>query len=368
MANETKLSHLIDPQVLSDFMSVKLVNEIKFSPIAVIDRTLVGRAGDTLSVPRYAYIGTATDIAELEAMTYAELTASFQDVKVKKAGRGVKVSDEAMLSAYGDTQGEISRQLLLSIATKVDNDILACLDNATWVSPAVTVTPNAVNDALVKFGEDVEGLKFLFVSPQTYAVLRQSEAWVPASEIAARMVISGTVGEIYGCQVVITNKISGNQTAYIVKPGAVRIIMKRAIQVESARDIDYKMTKINADEHYAAWLYDESKVVKIGSAELGSLTVTQTTNISSSKAKFKVTGWPTNLSAGWKAYYATNLNSAATPSVGDAYSTISATFDKEYAGEIEYGATNAKYFQVVYIDADSKVRATGSVAAATSLA
>ena len=367
MANETYLANLIDPQVMAEYIRKKLVNDIKFAPLFTIDTTLQGRAGDTVSLPSYEYIGDAQDVAELAAIPYAELNAGFQDVKVKKAGKGVTISDEAMLSAYGNPREEAANQISLSIRSKIDNDCLAVMDNATWISECITVTPNAINDALVLFGEDVEGAKALLVSPATYAVLRQSKDWVPASEIAANITISGRVGMIYGCDVVVSNKITDNQTAYIVKPGAGRIFMKRMELPEVGRDMDHKATKINADVHYVAYLYDPSKIVKLGAATMINLTVTQTSNIASSQASFKVTGYPSNVSAGWKAYYATGLNAAATPSVGDAYSTVASTFDKEYVGDVKYGATNAKYFQVIYVDADNKIRATGSVAAATSI-
>lgn len=367
MANETRLANLINPQVMAAYIEKKLTNDLKFLPLFTIDTTLVGRAGDTVSLPSYEYIGDAEDVAELGAIPYAELNAGFQDVKVKKAGKGVTISDEAMLSAYGNPVEEAADQISLALRSKMDNDCLAAFDNATWVSTATEVTPNAINEALVYFGEDVEGPKVLLVSPQTYADLRQAEDWVPASEIAANIVISGRVGMIYGCDVVVTNKIQGKTTAYIVKPGAGRIFMKRVEKPEVGRDMDHKATKINADVHYAAYLYDPSKIVKIGAATLGQLTVTQTSNIASGHAKFAVAGYPTNVSAGWKAYFATGLTAATEVTVGAAYSTVASTFANEYVGEADYSAANGKYFQVIYVDADNKIRATGSVAAATSI-
>lgn len=373
MANETKLSSIINPQVLADMIESKLVDEMKFTPLCRIDNTLVGRPGDTVTLPQYAYIGDAVDVAELEDISIAELTASTQEVRIKKVGKGATISDEAVLSGYGDPVGEIGKQLVTSIASKLDNDVLAALDNASLIYPVISVTPNDVNNALVKLGEDFYGDKYLFVSPATYAVLRDAKEWVPASEIAAQIVMRGVVGMIYGCYVVVTNKITTTDTAYIVKPGAVAIFMKRGTQVESDRNIINKSTTFTADKHYAAYLYDSSKVVKLGTATLTTLTVTQKASIDGDgKAQFVVAGYPTNLSYGWKAYAATNLDAAVSVSVGDDFDNgvgkTHAAFANEYDASAKYAATNNKYFQVIYVDAMGKIRASGNVKIATTIA
>ena len=51
---QTKLANLVNPQVMADMISATLPKKIKFSPIAKIDTTLVGRPGDTITVPKYA--------------------------------------------------------------------------------------------------------------------------------------------------------------------------------------------------------------------------------------------------------------------------------------------------------------------------
>lgn len=371
MANETILSSLINPQVLADMIDTKLVNAMKFAPLCKVDNTLVGRPGDTVTLPCYAYIGDAADVDELGDIGIAELTATSQAVKVKKVGKGVTISDEAVLSGYGDPIGEIGSQLLTSIASKVDNDVLAALDNATLIHPVVTVTPNEINNALVKFGEDFEGDKYLFVGAATYATLRDAKEWIPASEIAAGTVLRGVVGMIYGCYVVITNKITSTDKAYIMKPEAVAIFMKRGTQVESARNIINKSTTFTADKHYATYLYDSSKVIKLGAATLTTLTVTQDASISDGKASFSIAGYPTNLSYGWKAYAATNLDAAVTVQVGDDFDNDTGgdheDFADEYVAGFKYSATNGKYFQVLYVDAAGKIRGSGNVEIKTTV-
>ena len=371
MANETKLSSIINPQVIADMIENKLVNAMKFTPLCKVDNTLAGRAGDTVTLPQYAYIGDAVDVAELDNISIAELTASTQGVKVKKVGKGATISDEAALSGYGDPVGEIGNQLLTSIASKLDNDVLAALDNSTLIYPVVSVTANDVNNALVKMGEDFEGDKYLFVGAATYAALRDAGEWIPASEIAAGAVVRGVVGMIYGCYVVITNKITTTDKAYIVKPGAVALFMKRGTQVEDARNIVNKSTTFTADKHYAAYLFDSSKVVKMGTATLTGLTVAQVASIADAKAKFTVTGYPTNLSYGWKAYAATGLTAAVSVAVGDTFDNASgathASFSAEYNADTSYAAVNGKYFQIIYVDAAGKIRGSGNVAIATTI-
>lgn len=127
MGQTTKLADLLNPQVLADYVDAKLINNIVFAPLATIDNTLVGNPGDTLTVPVYNYIGDAEDLTEASAISTVKLTYSAASVTVKEAGKGVEISDTAILSAYGDPIAEIGDQLLKSIASKQDVDFLGVM-------------------------------------------------------------------------------------------------------------------------------------------------------------------------------------------------------------------------------------------------
>ena len=167
--------------------------------------------------------------------------------------------------------GEAVKQLALSIASGLDNEVLGVLDGIT--SPMVHTVANAgtldfddVADALELFGEDIDGTKVLLVSPKQYTGFRKSPDWIPASEISADVALKGVVGMVQGCQVIVSNKLkeaSNKESAFIVKPDAVRIYLKRDTMIETDRDIVNKSTVITIDKHEASYLYDESKAIKI---------------------------------------------------------------------------------------------------------
>ena len=264
-SNATKLANLFNPQVVGDMINKKLVDAIRFSPLATVDSTLAGRPGSKLTLPSYAYIGDATVVGEGEDIPVAQLTQSTAEVEIHKIGKGVQITDEAVLSGYGNPEEEAVAQILTALASQADKEMLAVLEGIgsemTHTGEAVLSADN-VADALVKFGEDIDGDKVLLCNAEDYNAIRKANDWVPASEIAANMVIRGSVGMVHGCQVVISNKLAG-KPAFIVKPGALRLILKRDTLVETDRDIVNKSTVITADKHSVAYLYDASKAIKI---------------------------------------------------------------------------------------------------------
>lgn len=265
----TLLSNLVNPEVLADMIEKKLVDLMRFAPLATIDNTLVGRPGDTVTLPSFAYIGDAATLAENTALTPVALTASTVTAQIHKLAKGVEITDEAILSGYGDPVDEIARQLALSIASQMDNEMLAVLAGITgtmkYTMAGTAPAPADVTAALELFGEDIDmASKALLASPALYTALRSTTGWLPASEIAADRLIRGSVGEAYGCQVIISNKLATPKTAYIVMPGALRYFLKRDTQVESDRDILAFKNVYTASKHGVCYLYDASRAIKIG--------------------------------------------------------------------------------------------------------
>lgn len=258
----TKLSNMINPEVLGAFLETKLVDAIKLSPLAVVGTELQGRAGNTLTLPTWQYIGDAADLAEGVADVPVSLEAQSREITIKKASKAVEITDEALLSGYGNPADEIASQLLTSIASKVEADCFAALGTAT-LKQVGAVDADTVADALVKFGEDLDEEMFLFINPADYATIRKNANFSYVN--GQQMTIGGTVGFIFNCAVVVSNRVAA-QSAFIVKRGALGIELKRGVNVESDRDILRKTNVYSVDEHYVAYLRDASKVIRIAKA------------------------------------------------------------------------------------------------------
>lgn len=269
-SNATKLEDLFVPEVVADEIDKKLVDAIRFSPLAVIDTTLVGRPGDELTMPSYEYIGDAEAVEEGEDIPIKKLSQDTEKVKVSKIGRAVEFSDEALISGYGNVAEEAAKQVVVAINSKLEADLIKEMSTKATLTATLDLTAaggknitHEIADALSKFGEDIDGEKVLLVPPVVYTALIKSDGWIPNTEAGANILISGTVGTIFGMQVVISNRLSTDKEAYIIKPGALRIVMKRNTLVEFDRDILSEMNYIKASKLFAPYVYDKSKVIKI---------------------------------------------------------------------------------------------------------
>lgn len=270
MANETKLTNMVNPQVMADMIAAELANKIKFAPLAKVDTTLVGVPGNAITIPSWVYVGDAADLTEGVAMGTTVLTSSTASATIKEAGKAVEISDLAVNSGYGDPIGEAKNQILMAIDAKVDNDCVTALGDATLTfdGTAGIISYKQIVNAVDKFAEEDDEQKILFIHPLQKGQLRLDEDFVKASEMGDKIFMTGVIGEVAGCQVVASNKVPYDDTAktytnFIVKPGALAIYLKAQPNIESDRDILKRTTVIAASEYYVAALADASKVVKM---------------------------------------------------------------------------------------------------------
>ena len=104
----------------------------------------------------------------------------------------------------------------------------------------------------------------MLISPAQLHTLKQDPTWLSVQELGREALAEGAIGQIHGCDVVISNRITN--TNYIVKPGALAIYLKRDTSLETERISSIRATELTVDKHYTVHLADETKAIKIAGA------------------------------------------------------------------------------------------------------
>nr|DAS75070.1 MAG TPA: major capsid protein [Caudoviricetes sp.] len=276
---QTKIANLVNPQVMGDMVAAKLPKKLRVAPFATIDRTLVGVPGNTITVPSYTYIGDAEDVNEGVEAGVVTLGTSTKTATIKKAMKAVELTDEAVLSGYGDPVGNAENQLAFAVASKIDNDALDALlatNTRKYDSKTKAISYEVIVDAIDLFEEEINTEKVMFVNPKQVTTLRKDPNFISADKYPANVVMSGEIGTIANTRIVPTKKVkldttSAFYTCPIIKlthddeteqdTAALTVYLKRDPNIEVDRKSLKRTTEISIDEFYTVAVSDDSKVV-----------------------------------------------------------------------------------------------------------
>lgn len=113
---------VFDPQVVSDMINAKVEKKAVMTGYVHVDNTLQGQPGSTVTIPKWGYIGAAEEYKEGDPIDKTKMAFTTASYGIKKIGKGVRLTDEAQLSGYGNPMGTAVNQIALSISEKLDND------------------------------------------------------------------------------------------------------------------------------------------------------------------------------------------------------------------------------------------------------
>ena len=226
-------------------------------------------------------IGDAANVEEGASIGASELTTTHKQFTIKKIAKGVDITDEAILSGYGDPVGEANRQLIMAIAQKVDQDAIDALDGAAkYMASGNKISYAGIVDAIDMFEEEYNSEKVIFVHPKQVSQLRKDADFTSADKYVDGnyIAMNGEIGKIANCRVVVSKRVKEDDThATYINPivkisydseteqetPALTIFLKRNVMVETSRDIDKQINMIRASENYVVALTDASKAVRV---------------------------------------------------------------------------------------------------------
>lgn len=262
-ANEaTKAKDLINPEVLADAVSGKLEKAIRFAPYARVDDTLEGQPGDTITRPRYAYIGPAEDLKEGVPMDTTKLSMTTTQVTIKEAGKAVEVTEKAIITNVNGTMDEAGNQITMSLADKMEIDYLDSLKETKLTYNGTATSPESIIDAVDVFDDEDDEDYILFVNNKDYTKLVKSLFNV-GGDTQNQALTKAQVSELVGVKDIVKTKRLDEGTSYLQKQGAVEIVYKKRPNVEDDHDILARTFVLAGNQYYTTNLFNESGVVKI---------------------------------------------------------------------------------------------------------
>lgn len=141
------------PQVANDHIQAYFDRKMSLGQLALVDKTLTGSPGETVTFPYFKAIGAAQEPAENEGLEVEALQDDKFACTVKEIGKAVGWTDAARrksgankrgIKDNGTQEGEAYRQIGRVLAEKVDADIITTI-NAGGASVAGFVGTNAAS-------------------------------------------------------------------------------------------------------------------------------------------------------------------------------------------------------------------------------
>lgn len=279
----TNASDLIVPDVFADIVSAKFPGQLVLGQFATTDTTLEGQPGDTITFPKWAALTDMDELSEGTPIVPEKLDQTDAEATIKEFGKGVEVTDKAMLTGLGDPLDETAAQFSTLAARRVDASLFAAAVDTTSTSP-LTLTTAAVLDwptivnGMAAFGDDAEPEDFdgLVIHSRQKADIMKDANFIEASKLlgAGEVVRRGQIGQLYGLNIFVSDRgpvidtdpgagVANRHQALILKKGALGLIYKRRPIVEKDRDILARTTVLTTNVHYATKRLDDKGVCVI---------------------------------------------------------------------------------------------------------
>ena len=235
-----------------------LTTSVNARNLMTIDNTLAEAEGMTKVINVYSYTGAVEKLADGAAnSTRGALAFEPKEYKVQRAQHTFDYTDSQYMTDNN----------VLDMSLKYANDIMTnemtkdfyaeCAKCSKSVPGAISYT--TIVDAISEVGLENEAGIFVVIPNAWKADLRNDEDYKNAR--MGEVVYGGQVGTVAGIPVIATKALT--DAAYVMTKEAVKLFMKKDVEVEQDRDVETKTNTVVLSTYYICALSDDSKIVKI---------------------------------------------------------------------------------------------------------
>lgn len=236
-----------------------LTTSVNTRSLMTVDTELAQNAGMTKTINTYTYTGTAEEVAAgVGNSNRGAISYVGTDYTVKMVQQAFDYQDEDYMKdeTIVDNMLKGANQVMVN---KMAADFTEELAKATLSHQASKFGYEAIVDGISTLNVEDESKLFVVIPNAWKAELRKD-----ADYKAARMgevVYNGQVGTICGIPVIATKALT--DAAYVMSPEAVKLFMKKDIEVEQDRDADKRTNSVYLRTAYVVALVDATKICKI---------------------------------------------------------------------------------------------------------
>lgn len=234
-----------------------LTTKVNTRSLMAVDNALASEAGMTKTINVYTYSGAAEELGIGEGnSTRGAVSYVGTDYTVKLVQQAFDYADEDFMkdNTVVDNGLKGATQVMTN---KMTSDFIAECEKAS-LSHTGAMSYDTIVDAIAKLNVEDESGLFVIINPEQKAELRKDPDYVAAR--MGEVVYNGQVGTIAGIPVIVSKAVAN---AYVMSKDAVKLFMKKDVEVEQDRDADTRTNSIYLRSAYVVALVDATKICKI---------------------------------------------------------------------------------------------------------
>ena len=236
-----------------------LTTAVNTRSLMTVDNSLTAEAGMVKTINVYTYDGTAEEVGVGEGNTNrGSITYVGTDYTAKLVQQAFDYQDEDFMkdNTIVDNMLKGANQVMVN---KMTADFIAECAKATVAHTAATFGYDAIVDGIAKLNLEDESKLFVVIPTAWKADLRKDEDYKAAR--MGEVIYNGQVGTVCGIPVIATNALT--DVAYVMTAEAVKLFMKKDVEVEQDRDADTRTNSVYLRTAYICALVDATKICKL---------------------------------------------------------------------------------------------------------
>lgn len=250
---------LFENKVIEAKATNLLTTAVNARSLMTVDNSLAETEGMTKTINVYTYTGKVEKLAEgAKNSVRGAIAYVGTDYKVQRAQQVFDYSDGDYMKDNNVVDMSLEGANAL-MANEMTADFYAECAKATLEHSAATFGYEAIVDAIAKLNIEDESKLFVVIPNAWKAEIRKDEDYKNAR--MGEVVYNGQVGTIAGIPVIATNALTDE--AYVMTAEAVKLFMKKDVEVEQDRDIETKVNTVVLATYYICALVNNNKICKI---------------------------------------------------------------------------------------------------------